>query len=118
MSKNWDYSQLSHLASEEGGPQKFIDKVASINYQRGIEAERGTEGWKGALLVGGAIGLWEGGKEIVKRIKKHRAAKREALLQEATLARERYLQGMATEAAQEAQKENQDNQETERGTTE
>ena len=68
MSKNWDYSQLSHAAAEEGGPHKFIEKVAEINFKRGVETEKGTEGWKGALLVGGAIALWEGGKAVFRRI--------------------------------------------------
>lgn len=60
MSKDWDYSQLSHAASEAGGPKKFIDHVADINYQRGVQGEKDTEGWKGALLAIAAIGLWEG----------------------------------------------------------
>lgn len=47
MSKNWDYSDLSHAASEAGGPQKFVDQVADINFQRGVQAEKSTEGWKG-----------------------------------------------------------------------
>ena len=57
MSKNWDYSDLSHAASEAGGPQKFVDQVADINFQRGVQAEKSTEGWKGILLVSAAIGL-------------------------------------------------------------
>lgn len=50
MSKNWDYSDLSHAASEAGGPQKFVDQVADINFQRGVQAEKSTEGW-GLLLA-------------------------------------------------------------------
>lgn len=94
MSKNWDYSQLTHAAAEEGGPQKFIDKVADINFQRGVEAEKGTEGWKGALLVGGAIALWEGGKAIYRRHKARKEAKRQALLNASNAAKEEYIKAV------------------------
>ena len=33
MSKNWDYLDLSHAASEAGGPQKFVDQVADSRHQ-------------------------------------------------------------------------------------
>lgn len=98
MSKTWDYSQLSHAASEAGGPQKFIDQVADINFQRGVQAERGTEGWKGALLVCAAIGLWEGGKAIYRRHKAKKMAKQRALLEASNAAKQRFVESMEDES--------------------
>lgn len=35
MSKNWDYAKLSKLASENGGPQKFVDSLISNSKSSG-----------------------------------------------------------------------------------
>lgn len=98
MSKDWDYSQLSHAASEAGGPQKFIDQVADINFQRGVQAEKDTEGWKGALLVGAAIGLWEGGKALYRRHKAKKAAKQKALLEASNAAKQKFVESYENES--------------------
>ena len=94
MSKNWDYSDLSHAASEAGGPQKFVDQVADINFQRGVQAEKSTEGWKGILIVSAAIGLWEGGKALYKRHKLKKAAKQQALLEASNESKRKFVESI------------------------
>lgn len=98
MSRNWDYSQLSHAASEAGGPQKFIDQIADINYQRGVQAEKDTEGWKGALLAGVTIVLWEGGKALYQRYKAIKAKKQKALLETSNAAKQRFVASLEDES--------------------
>jgi len=98
MSRDWDYSQLSHAASEAGGPQKFIDQVADINYQRGVQGEKDTEGWKGSLLVVAAIGLWEGGKALYQRHKARKAKKQKALLEASNAAKQRFVESLEDES--------------------
>lgn len=98
MSKDWSYSQLSHAASEAGGPEKYIDQVADINYQRGIQAEKSTEGWKGVLLTGVAIGLWEGGKALYRRYKNKKAAKQQALLEASNAAKQGFVESLKDES--------------------
>ena len=61
------YSEMVHTAAQNGGPDRFVQDIAEKNYERGIEDERATEWWKGAVLVVIALGLSEGIRWVVKK---------------------------------------------------
>ncbi len=102
MSKDWDYSQLSHEASQHGGPDKFLKDHADANYQLGVEAEKDTEGWKAALVTAAAIGAWEFGKGVWRWTKGRHTRKKEQAVLKAKAAEEELLRGMRSAAQSEA----------------
>lgn len=84
MVKNWDYADLSKLASQNGGPQELLKKLAALYTKKGFNEgfEKGVKSKNpviaAALVVGpllGAGGMWAYNK--VKQ-KKELAAMSEA----------------------------------------
>lgn len=71
--KDWDYAQLAKTASEHGGPQKYIDEVADTNFSLGFNnghdsgVKDGSIGT--ALILGGILLLYEGGKWVISKVK-------------------------------------------------
>lgn len=53
------YSELAHKAAQFGGPKNYLQQHAQAYFSMGVQHEKSTEGWKGAVLVGIAIGAWE-----------------------------------------------------------
>lgn len=35
--KGWNYATLSHMAKEAGGPEKFVEGIAEMNYKQGYQ---------------------------------------------------------------------------------
>lgn len=74
------YSEFSHEAAQNGGVDAYLDIIAEANQEIGIAKERSTEGWKGIILAGGVIAIWEGGKKFYCFLKdRHRRKKAEQL---------------------------------------
>ena len=53
------YFEFSHEAKQHGGVEGFLNDYADVNQRIGIEQERSTEVWKGALLLSVGIAAWE-----------------------------------------------------------
>lgn len=62
------YSELAHKASLFGGPQEYLQQHAQAYFNMGVQHEKSTEGWKGVVLVGIVIGVWELGKAGIRRL--------------------------------------------------
>ena len=77
----------------------------SHNRKLGILEEKDSEGWKGALLLGAGLLLWEGGKAGIRSIKAHRAKKKAQevaeLKQRSEAAKEAIIQGVQQATAEE-----------------
>lgn len=64
------YSDFAHEAAQHGGVDSYLEEISDSNFQMGIMAERESEKWKGALLVGATVLIWEGGKAGYLKLKK------------------------------------------------
>lgn len=104
MSKDWPYSQHSHFVKNHGGPEQFLRDHASANFQLGVEAEKKTEGWKGLLVSGAAIVIWELLKFGHNLVEKKRAKKRADLLGKSDAAEKQYLDFIQSSEGDEKQK--------------
>ena len=105
--KDWDYAQLTKVASENGGPQKFIDKVADTNFNMGYNTGHDSgvkDGVAGAALIFGGIALvYAGGKWIVNKIREHKEHEDEnqVLQDESDKAKKEFVANMETESSSE-----------------
>lgn len=105
--KDWDYAQLTKVASENGGPQKFIDKVADTNFNMGYNTGHDSgvkDGVVGAALIFGGIALiYAGGKWIFNKIQEHKEHEDEnrVLKKESDEAKKEYVEAMGTEVSSE-----------------
>ena len=73
------YSEFAHEAALHGGVDSYLDTIANVNQQIGIAKERGTEGWKGLLLLAGGIVVWEGCKKVYREVKGRYQKRRDKL---------------------------------------
>ena len=57
MAIDWGYSKLSHSAKQNGGPEKYLAKIAKYNYQQGMKAGKKSQTpiIVGAIIVGGLV---------------------------------------------------------------
>lgn len=74
MSANWDYAQLAKVASQNGGPQKYLDDLKA-----GSKFEGRAQGVVVGLAVGGAVAVK--GYDYWKKRKETAAAAERALLE-------------------------------------
>lgn len=91
------YADFAHEAAQHGGVEKYLDEIAQANKKLGVLEERDSEGWKGALLLGAGLLLWEGGKAGVRKYKEHKKKKKaeqEALAIKSDNAKKAIVQGV------------------------
>ena len=74
MSANWDYAQLAKVASQNGGPQKYLDDLKA-----GSKFEGRAQGVAVGLAIGGAVAVK--GYDYWKKRKEIAAAAERALLE-------------------------------------
>ena len=58
MAKNWDYADLSKMASQNGGPQELLKKHAALYMKKGFKEgfEKGAKSKKPVIVVAFAVG--------------------------------------------------------------
>lgn len=99
------YADFAHEAAKHGGVDSYLAEIADANRKLGILEGKDSEGWKGALLLGAGLLLWEGGKAGIRRIKAHRAKKKAQevaeLKQRSEAAKEAIIQGVQQATAEE-----------------
>lgn len=99
------YADFAHEAAKHGGVDCYLAEIADANRKLGILEEKDSEGWKGALLLGAGLLLWEGGKAGIRSIKAHRAKKKAQevaeLKQRSEAAKEAIIQGVQQATAEE-----------------
>lgn len=61
------YAEFNHTAAQHGGVQSYMAQVADANYELGVMDEKATEGFKGLLVAGATLALWEGGKWVYRK---------------------------------------------------
>lgn len=90
MGKDWAYSKHTHMVKSHGGPEPFLRDYASANYQLGVEAEKRTEGWKGAILFTATIAFWELCRFWCNSVETKRALRKADLLRKSETAEKQY----------------------------
>lgn len=105
MGKDWDYAQLTHVASEAGGPDKWISAIKSAAYKQGASDMKNT---LVVPLLATGIGLGAAGLLAVQKIQKWiNDKKQEQLLSEQEAkAAEEYLKQELQGALNEVESEN------------
>lgn len=91
------YSDFAHEAAQHGGVDNYLDEIADANKELGRLEEKDSEGWKGALLLGAGLLLWEGGKAGAKKYMEYRRKKKdeqEALVKKSESAKKAIVQGI------------------------
>ena len=71
MGTGWNYSDLTKLAKQHGGPEMLLHKIKYGSYQKGIEAgKKESLPWiiTSALIAGGVI-AYEEGPKIIRAVK-------------------------------------------------
>lgn len=85
------YFEFSHEAKQHGGVEGFLNDYAEVNQRIGIEQERSTETWKGAILLFCGIVAWEGVKAgfywIKERYQRKKVERLVALERQSEMAR-------------------------------
>lgn len=61
------YAELIHTAAQHGGVDSYMEQVADANHELGVMDEKATESWKGLLVAGATLVLWESGKWVYRK---------------------------------------------------
>lgn len=69
---SWDYSELSHMAKQAGGPEKFVKDLETFNYNNGMKDGKAEQAIKDLAIAGIVAGGYALYKVIRKRIKKEK----------------------------------------------
>ena len=63
MGKNWDYSELSKLAKEFGGPRKMLEILKSDSFEKGFSAAKAADK---PVKIGIGVGFFLLGAAVIK----------------------------------------------------
>ena len=70
-----EYSEFNHTASMHGGPQKYFEENAILNYEAGKKDEKAKDPVKIVIASTVAITIWELCKKIRREISNRRQLK-------------------------------------------
>lgn len=109
MAADWGYSKLSHSAKLNGGPEKYLAKIAKYNYQQGMKAGKKSQTpliVGGMILTGLAVECYHRAPAIIEfcKSKLNKKEEPEVTAEEAKEAEEILIHGMK-EAEQKEQEE-------------
>lgn len=96
MAADWGYSKLSHSAKLNGGPEKYLAKIAKYNYQQGMKAGKKSQTpvIMGAILVSGLVVEGIHRAPAIIQFCKNKFGKEEITAEEAKEAEEILIHGM------------------------
>lgn len=89
---SWDYSELSHIAKQAGGPEKFVKNLETYNYNNGVKDGKAEQAIVDLSIAGVAAGGYALYKIIRKRIEKTKEPK--VIATQAADSREQLIQGL------------------------
>ncbi len=72
------YAEFSRTAKEHGGVDNYLNELQTASYDAGASDTLQTVVQLAPFVIGGCLGLWEGGKWICRKVSDHFAKCKEA----------------------------------------